>query len=133
MRVRRARYLLPNGEFLIAERPDNLPGHFGPQLRAFVLHQYFHNQVTQPLLLEQLREFGVDISAGQVSRLLTEGHEAFHQEKETLLPAARAHPDELVVVVAVRLAHPRRPAREAWECRCRRSNSSVASSFSSSA
>jgi len=31
----------------------------------------------------------VDISAGQVNRLLTEGHEAFHEEKDSLLPAAR--------------------------------------------
>ena len=32
---------------------------------------------------------GVDISAGQINRLLTEGHEAFYQEKDDLLPAAR--------------------------------------------
>jgi hypothetical protein len=32
-----------------------------------------------------LLELGIDISAGQVNRLLTEGHEAFHQEKDSLL------------------------------------------------
>src|SRR5262249_5779863 len=48
-----------------------------------------HNHVTQPLLHEELRELGVDISAGQVNRLLTEGHEPFSQEKDSLLPAAR--------------------------------------------
>ena len=63
--------------------------HFGPTLRQYVLYQHFHNHVTQPLLHEELLELGVDISAGQVNRLLTEGHEAFHQEKDSLLPAAR--------------------------------------------
>jgi hypothetical protein len=41
--------------------------------------------VTQPLLLEQLHEFGVDISAGQISNILVEGNNAFHQEKEGIL------------------------------------------------
>jgi hypothetical protein len=34
-------------------------------------------------------ELGIDISAGQIDRLLTEGHEQFHEEKDALLPAAR--------------------------------------------
>src|SRR5262249_32737267 len=37
--------------------------------------------VTEPLLLEQLWEYGIDISAGQLHHLLTEQHETFHQEK----------------------------------------------------
>ena len=44
-------------------------------------------RVTQPLLLAQLRQWGVDISAGQLSRLLTERNDAFHQEKDQLLLA----------------------------------------------
>jgi hypothetical protein len=40
--------------------------------------------VTQPLLLQQLHDFGIDISAGQLSHLLTENHEAFHQEKDAV-------------------------------------------------
>ena len=32
---------------------------------------------------------GIDISTGQIDRLLTEGHEEFHAEKDALLPAAR--------------------------------------------
>jgi hypothetical protein len=47
-----------------------------------VLHQYYHAQVTQPLLLEQLHDFGIDISAGQLSRLLTENKDPYHQEKD---------------------------------------------------
>ena len=70
---------------------DVLPGsHFGPDLICFILHQYHHQHVTQPLLLEQLHQLGIDISAGELSRILTEGKDAFHQEKAELLPAALA-------------------------------------------
>jgi len=40
--------------------------------------------VPQPLILEQLRELGIDISAGQVNRLLIEHKEAFHEQQEVL-------------------------------------------------
>jgi hypothetical protein len=88
-RYRRYRYQLPGGTILTAPLPSGVTSHFGPTLRQYVLYQHFHNHVTQPLLHEELLELGVDISAGQVNRLLTEGHEAFHQEKDSLLPAAR--------------------------------------------
>ncbi len=91
-RYRRERWQLPDGRTVLAAWPVGVaPGHhFGPALRAFVLHQYHSQRVTQPLLLAQLRQAGLDISAGQLSRLLTEGQEPFHQEKEELLPAALA-------------------------------------------
>ena len=54
-----------------------------------MLYQHHHNQVTQPLLREELLEYGVDISRGTISGLLTVGHELFHAEKDSLLPAAR--------------------------------------------
>jgi Transposase IS66 family len=88
-RYRRGRYQLPDGTIRTAALPKDVTSHFGPTLRQYVLYQHFHNHVTQPLLHEELQELGVDISAGQVNRLLTEGHEAFHQEKDSLLPAAR--------------------------------------------
>jgi hypothetical protein len=86
---RRGRYQLPDGTIVTAPLPPDVTSHFGPTVRQYALYQHFHNHVTQPLLHEELLELGVDISAGQVNRLLTEGHEAFHQEKESLLPAAR--------------------------------------------
>ncbi len=88
-RYRRARYQLPDGTVVTAPLPLDVTSHFGPTLRQYVLYQHFHNHVTQPLLHEELLEVGVDISAGQINRLLTEGHGAFFQEKDSLLPAAR--------------------------------------------
>lgn len=89
---RRERWLTPDGQYLVAPLPPEvLPGsHFGPDLICFILHQYHHQHVTQPLLLEQLHQLGVDISAGQLSRILTEEKETFHQEKDELLPAGLA-------------------------------------------
>lgn len=86
-RYLRARYRLPDGTTLLAPLPHHVPdgSHFGAGLISYILHQYHHNHVTQPLLLEQLRDVGIDISAGQLHRILTENKEAFHQEKAEVL------------------------------------------------
>jgi hypothetical protein len=83
-RYLRARYELPGGGSVLAPLPaDVLPGsHFGPDLICFILSQYHQAHVTQPLLLEQLHAYGIDISAGQLNRILTENKDSFHQEKD---------------------------------------------------
>lgn len=103
VRYRRERWVTPDGVTVVAGLPDAVvPGsHFGPDLLCFIIHQYHHQHVTQPLLLEQLRQLGVDISSGQLNRILTEDKDAFHQEKEELLPAGLAtssyiHADDTV-------------------------------------
>lgn len=83
---RLARWVAPDGTSHTGKPPEYLQGsHFGPELVGFVLYQYHHGRVTQPLLLEQLWEIGVDISAGQLNNLITEGLAAFHDEKDSLL------------------------------------------------
>ncbi len=83
----RERWIAPSGEQIIAALPDEVRklGHFAVSLHSFILYQYHHCHVTQPLILEQLREMGVDISAGQVNRIITEGKRPFHEEKEEIL------------------------------------------------
>jgi|SRR5579884_70305 len=93
-RYLRARYDLPEGGSVLAPFPAGvLPvagGHFGANLIAYILDQYHQAQVTEPLLLQQLWEYGIAISAGQLHRILTENHERFHQEKgEVLLTGLR--------------------------------------------
>jgi hypothetical protein len=91
-RYLRARYDLPGGGSVLAPFPQGvLPvagGHLGANLIAYILDQYHQAQVTEPLWLEQLWEYGIDISAGQLHRILTADKEAFHQEKEELLATA---------------------------------------------
>ena len=60
-------------------------GHFGSTLKTYILYQYYHCHVTQPLLLEQLREWGLDISSGQLNKIIVEGKEKYHQEKQEIL------------------------------------------------
>jgi hypothetical protein len=90
-RYRLERWLTPRGEFLTGRLPAHLAGHrFGPTLRSYLLYQHHHCQVTQPLLHEQLREWGIDISTGAIDTLLSGGKETFHAEKDALLKAGLA-------------------------------------------
>ena len=91
-RYLRERIVTADGQSLLAPLPaDVLPGqHFGPVLISYLLHQYHHNHVTQPLLLEELTQRGIRISAGQINRILTEGKQIFHEEKAELLTAGLA-------------------------------------------
>lgn len=85
---RRERWMTPEGDTIIAPLPGHVievGGHFDAELVCYVLAQYYHCHVTQPLILEQLLELGVDISAGQVNRIVTEGKERFHAEKDEIL------------------------------------------------
>jgi hypothetical protein len=82
------RWQFPDGSNHVAALPAEIAGyHFGPVLRSFIDYQYHHQRVTQLLLLEQLRDYGLDISTGELNRLITEGKESFHQEKTDILPA----------------------------------------------
>lgn len=76
----------PDGKLLTGRLPEALQGcHFDPVLRGYILYQHHHCQVTQPLLREQLGEWGIAISAGQIEAVLSIGKEPFHQEKNELL------------------------------------------------
>jgi Transposase IS66 family len=86
--VKRERWLTPEGKHIVAPLPEHLKGlgsHFSPELQCYILCQHYHCQVTQPLIHEQLVDVGVDISRGQVNRILTEGKERFHAEKDEIL------------------------------------------------
>jgi len=76
----------PNGEWLCGELPAHLRGgRFGLELRRFVVYQHHQCHVTQPLLHEPLREWGIDISVGQIDALLSGRNEAFFAEKDQIL------------------------------------------------
>ena len=85
------RWATPGGRVLTAACPPELGGlHFGPGLRAFILYQHHHCHVTQPKLHEQLREWGLDLSVGQIDALLASGQDAFSAEKSSLLKTGLA-------------------------------------------
>ena len=87
-RYRLARYRTPDGTKVIGVLPEELQGtHFGVTLKSYILHQYYHQRVTQPLILQQLTEWEIDISSGQISNILIQNKEEFHTEKDELLSA----------------------------------------------
>ena len=52
---RRERWLTPDGKTIIAPLPEGTKGHFGPDLRRFVLMQYHQGQSTLPRLIPTAR------------------------------------------------------------------------------
>lgn len=85
IKYRRGRWITPDGETIMAPLPAEVYSHFSATLISYIQHQYFACRVTQPLLLDQLREIGIDISSGQLNEILTEDNEEFHLEKSELL------------------------------------------------
>ena len=56
------RWVTPDGTGLTAPLPEGIQGHFGSDLRRFILAQYYQGQVTVPRLVEILQTLGVFIS-----------------------------------------------------------------------
>lgn len=83
-----ARWRLPDGSYITGKLPNDIHGHYGPELVAYILYQYHACRVPEHLLLEQLRALGFLISAGQLNNIIIENKNAFVQEVTELLPAA---------------------------------------------
>lgn len=65
---------------VVAPLPEGIDGHFGPELRRFMLAQYHQGQVTIPRLVKLLSAIDIDVSERQVVRLLIEGQDRFRAE-----------------------------------------------------
>ena len=85
IRYRRERWVTPDGTIVLAALPAGVVGHFGPELRRFVLAQHHQGQVTVPRLVAQLRGIGVAISKRQMMRLLIAGQDRFLAENRDVL------------------------------------------------
>jgi Transposase IS66 family len=81
------RWQTPDGEMVTAPLPAGTHGHFGPELRRFVLAQYHQGQMTVPRLVTLLRSLGIFISKRQVVRLLIERQDGFLTEARDVLRA----------------------------------------------
>ena len=83
----RERWVTPDGRTILAPLPEGMDGHFGPELRRFVLMQYHQGQSTLPRLAALLRSMGVAISKRQLQRLLTDKQVDFVSEAQDVLRA----------------------------------------------
>jgi Transposase IS66 family len=84
---RRERWLTPDGGVLLGPLPPGIDGHFGAELRRFVLLQHHQGQVTVERLVEQLRAVGISISKRQVMRVLIQRQDGFLAESRDVLRA----------------------------------------------
>ena len=83
----RERWITPDGRTILAPLPEGVDGHFGPELRRFVLMQYHQGQSTLPRLVGLLRSIGVSTSKRQLQRLLTDREAGFVAEAQAVLRA----------------------------------------------
>jgi hypothetical protein len=85
VRYRRERWVTPDGQTIVAPLPEGTRGHFGPNLRRFVLMQYHQGQSTLPRLTALLHSVGVSISEREIQRLLTGKQDGFLDENRDVL------------------------------------------------
>jgi Transposase IS66 family len=87
IRFRRERWVTPDGRTIVAPLPAGIDGHFGPELRRYVLTQYHQGQVTVPRLVALLADIGIEVSKRQVVRFLISRQDRFLDEARDVLRA----------------------------------------------
>src|SRR3954468_3735832 len=97
VRYRRERWLTPDGRTIVAPLPEGTRGHFGAELRRWMLMQYHQGQVTVERLLAQLQAIGISIFKREVVRLLIERQDEFLTESREVLQAGLATADWISV------------------------------------
>ena len=90
IRFLRERWVTPEGVNVVAPLPPGIEGHFGPELRRFVVAQYHQGQVTIARLVGLLAAIGIVVSKRQVVRLLIGKQDDFLGEARDVLRAGLA-------------------------------------------
>lgn len=71
----------------LAVLPKGYVGEFGPTLRALIISFYHDLKVTESNIHKLFTNHGIHISTGSVSNFLINGHEPFHEEKQSIVTA----------------------------------------------
>ena len=97
-------YSAAQGQTYLAELHHGYTGEFGPGIKSAVLVWYYGMNTSEPKIREFLQHVGIQISAGQLSNLLIQKQEAFHQEKDALYAAGlRSSPYQQIDDTATRV------------------------------
>jgi len=87
----KAKYYSPSlKKTFLAELPPGHQGAYGPRIKALVLDLHQNAKMTESAICCFLKNHGVLISAASISRLITDKHESFHQEKQAIVQAGLA-------------------------------------------
>lgn len=77
------------GEVVEGKVPQEFKGsEFGPQLRSFILYQYYKNRVPQKKIIGMLADWGIEISAGSICNILNGLAEEFSEDLHSARSAA---------------------------------------------
>lgn len=71
----------------LAKLPDGYEGQYGPGVKSLVVTLYYGGQMSEPKILEFIKNIGVQISDGELSNLLIKKQDVFHAEKEAVYEA----------------------------------------------
>lgn len=85
IRFKLAEYVSAEGSTVVGQLPVEYEGHYGPTMKAFILYQHHQCRVPQHLIHEQLKAFNIEISTGQVNRILMTANTAFEAEQTAVL------------------------------------------------
>ena len=77
-------YSASRGKTYLAKLPRGYEGQFGPGVKAFIPALYFGMGSSEPKILEFFANVGVNISKGELSRLLIENQDEFHTESDAV-------------------------------------------------
>ena len=72
---------------IIASLPDGFEGDFSPGLKALIVDMHHKEEMTHSAIHSFLTTHDIDISTASLSRILTDKHASFHQEKKDILSA----------------------------------------------
>lgn len=84
-KYRRSLWKTPDGNLIYAQLPAHIKGHFGNELKCYIISMHYGMHVPQNKIHSFLLEIGVQISAGEIDRILSSDKEEFHKEKEEIL------------------------------------------------
>jgi len=85
-------YSPSEGKRYVADLPLGYSGKFGSNIKALIVSLYHDSNITQPSFSRFCETFGIFIGNGSISRLLTDNHEIFHEEKEDIVDAGLQGP-----------------------------------------
>lgn len=77
------------GKVIEGEIPPEFKGHqFGPQLRSFILYQFYKNRVPHEKIRKNLEDWKIFISAGSINNILNDLPEIFAEDLNSARTAA---------------------------------------------
>lgn len=74
----------------IAPLPPGYQGEYGPNIKALILDMHHNSKTTESAIHRFLQNHDVLISIATISRILTESHDDFHEEKKAIVQAGLA-------------------------------------------